>query len=194
MAKSMVAGIVCVLMVLSAGTAVEAADLAIPLDRVVGPGEAAGTQFEVADVASADLNGATCIVRSVRRVEGPVVRGNDLIVMSGGTSTTLTDVEGEPEAVVEGPSITLGPTIVVTLVVGEGGEYTGLINLELDDCSLGDTGAADESRSTEGGILPVSGASLLWFTILGVLLIVGGAAAVAARSRSGGVAGRGSTR
>ena len=120
-------------------------------------------------------------------MEGPVVRGNDLIVMSGGASTTLTDVEGEPGAVVEGPSITLGPTIVVTLVVGEGGEYTGLMNLELDDCSLDDAGAA-------GGILPLSGASLLWFTILGVLLVVGGVVAVAARSRSGGVAGRGPTR
>ena len=187
MARSIVVGIFCVLMVLSAGTAVEAADLAIPLDQKVGPGEATGTQFTVAEVASADLNGATCIVRSVRRVEGPVVRGNDLIVMSGGASTTLTDVEGEPGAVVEGPSITLGPTIVVTLVVGEGGEYTGLMNLELDDCSLDDAGAA-------GGILPLSGASLLWFTILGVLLVVGGVVAVAARSRSGGVAGRGPTR
>jgi hypothetical protein len=190
MVKSMVVGIVCVLMVLSGGSAVEAADLAIPLDQEVGPGEAAGTQFKVAEVASADLNGATCIVRSVRRVEGPVVRGNDLIVMSGGASATLTDVEGEPGAVVEGPSITLGPTIVVTLVVGEGGEYTGLMNLELDDCSLR---AADDSESTAGGILPMSGASLLWFTILGVLLVVGGVAAVAARSRSGGVAGRRST-
>jgi hypothetical protein len=171
MAKSMVVGIVCVLMVLSGGTAVEAADLAIPLDQDVGPGEVAGTQFKVAEVASADLNGATCIVRSVRRVEGPVVRGNDLIVVSGGASTTLSDVEGEPEAVVEGPSITLGSTIVVTLVVGEGGQFNGSIDLELDDCSVSDTG---DSTPTEGETLPVSGASSLWLIIVGALLVVGG--------------------
>ena len=124
-----------VIAVMVSGPPAQAADLSIPIDTTIDGGIAEGQQASLATVATVDLEGATCDVRAVRTGGAETNAGNDLVVSSGGDSTTLVDVERQPDAVTDGGMITLGPTLSVTVVMGEDEQFSAAISVELD-CGL----------------------------------------------------------
>ena len=130
---------------------VHAADLIVPIDTVIEAGVPSGEEVELETVATADLDGATCEVRAVRRGSDQIETnsGNDLVVESGQDVAILEDVERTSRAVTAGSGITLGPSVTVKLVMGEEGRFSGGIDVEFD-CGLFEvTGrATTESTST----------------------------------------------
>ncbi len=164
-----------------------AADISIPLDTVVANGVAEGDRFELALVSSNDLVGEMCAVRATRGGEGAAHPGNDLIVTSGGESTTLSDVERESGATTDGAApITLANTITVELVMGPDRHYAGDIDLEFD-CgqSVAAFRSAPERAQDAGGFeLPLTGSPIVFTIAIGAGAIgVAVALMTVARSR-----------
>jgi hypothetical protein len=150
------AGATLTITVLLWATTAHATDVSIPIETAIEAGFAQGELVELAAVPSADLVGATCTVRSVHTASDVTNRGNDLIISSGNSSTTLTDVEREPGAVTEASSITLGLNMTVTLLIGPDEQFAGEIDLELG-CEGGgiDAAAASEAPAAD----PAAGAA-----------------------------------
>ena len=170
--------------VLYGSSTAAAANLSIPIDTAISAGLAVGERTELVTVATADLAGSTCDVRSVRRDQSTSNRGNDLIVTSGQGSTTLTDVEREPAAVTEGEAIMLGETVTVVLEMGPDEAFAGGIDVEFDcpdaaPVEAGDGGATPTDTPTavaEPGQIPETGAETTVAALLGGLFVVSGAA------------------
>lgn len=145
-----------------------------------------GDETELVTIATADLAGSTCDVRSVRRDRTAVNQDNDLIVTSGQESTTLTDVEREPGAVTEGGPITLGDTITVVLEIGPDEAFAAGLDIEFD-CAADPIGVTGEPGSVpanapaltadaDSDVLPDTGANTKLLALLGGLLVVSGIA------------------
>lgn len=190
--KWAVAGATLTMTVMLWATTAHAADVSIPIETVIEAGFAEGELVELATVPSADLVGATCTVRSVHSSD-VTNRGNDLIVSSGNSSTTLTDVEREPGAVTEGSSITLGPNMTVSLLIGPDEQFAGEIDLELgcegggiDAAGVNEAAAADPADAatptvTPQGQLPATGWEATPAILALAFLVVGSALRLAAR-------------
>jgi len=121
-----------VVIVMMIGSPAAAADLAIPIDTPIEGGIAPGEQAPLSTVATVDLEGASCRVSAIRTGGTRMNSGNDLLVSSGGDSTTLADVERQLDAATVGGTITLGPTLSIVLVMGEDERFDAAISVELD--------------------------------------------------------------
>ena len=112
-----------------------AADIVIPINTVIraGQGYGPGDEILLQTVSTGAYEGRTCSVRAVGQNQTSVHRDNNLIVASGGYSSILYDVERSPGAITEGPPITLGPVVTVTLQMGPraDGWFSAGINVEL---------------------------------------------------------------
>lgn len=172
--------------VFCSSTTAQAASLSIPIDTAISAGVAVGEPTELVSVATADLAGSNCAVRSVRRDQTASNQGNDLIVTSGQGSTTLTDVEREPGAATEGEPITLGDTITVVLEMGPDETFAAGIDIEFDcvEAAAGETGEGGTApagtppptAAAEPRLIPETGAETTVATLLGALFILSGAA------------------
>jgi LPXTG-motif cell wall-anchored protein len=136
-----------------------AADLTIPIDTLIDAGVAEGQEAPLETVATGALEGATCSVRSVRDDDrGETHPGNDLVVTSSGETLTLANVEGSA-AVVEGSStITLGPTISVTLMMGSDEVFAAGITIEFD-CGVTAVTALPAQEEPPGTDTPIADAT-----------------------------------
>ena len=193
MKRRCAAAVACVAGLALLPATAHAADLTIPIDTSIDSGIAAEEEAELETVATGDLEGATCEVRSVRRDDAQVATndGNDLVVRSGQDSTTLDDVEREPGAVTEGRAITLGATVSVTLVMGEDERFAAGIDVELDCALSEETSAAleqappadtaetaAEPAEAAPADLPATGSDDLVGALVGLVLVVVGSALV----------------
>ena len=126
-ALAMIASLVAV----SAPAAWGSIDMSIPIDTVVRG--KVGAQGVLATAETGDLEGQVCSVSSTSENQRSTHPNNDLIVASGSTSVTLEDVEREPGGTVHAEgTLTLGPTVTVTLVLGEDGVFSGGLTLNID--------------------------------------------------------------
>lgn len=111
-------------MLLPAGAGAQDVSIEIPLDTVVKA--APGTVTELAsEVVPDEFVGEYCLVRAVSHNQTSVHPGNNLVFASGADELVLYDVEGEAngDRVIEG-YITLGETIIVSLVMGSDGVFS----------------------------------------------------------------------
>jgi len=144
----------------------QAADIIVPLDTVISSGVAEGEKFELALIASNDLDGETCAVRTVHTEDGAVHPGNHLVVTSGANSTRLDDVEREAGAVTDGAStLTLADVIMIELEMGPDQHYGGDLELEFE-CGDQVTALRSAPQQTgdddgdDGGVLPFTGGQI----------------------------------
>jgi len=116
------------------GPAVAVDELVIDLPRA-GAGSP-GSVVELITVAlDPAMAGTLCTVRLTGRNNPSVHRGNDVIVTSGTSSVTFTEVEAVPGPVEQsGGSIRLGPTVTVRLRYGQSGQSSGRWTVTVDDC------------------------------------------------------------
>ena len=109
----------------------------IPVDTWI---EAApGSMVPLADVPTPPgLIGATCQGAAVAENGSSVHPNNDIIIETGGTTTVLEDVEGTSGKITPAVGdITLGTSVVLTLHMGDDGQFSGgVIVLEGDNCQL----------------------------------------------------------
>lgn len=99
--------------------------LAIPIDTwIEAP---TGTLVPLADVETPrDLVGAICTELAVAENGTSVHPNNDIIIETGGTSTVLRDVEGSSgKTTSTAGEITLGDRVVLTLLMGDHGQFSG---------------------------------------------------------------------
>ena len=123
---------VAVTLVVATASAASAADIDIPIDTVVRAPEGSLTLLETVDTP-ADLIGWTCTGFARAQNQDSVHPDNDLIVNTGDTNVVLTDVEGSAAKVTtaEG-TVTVGPTISVTLHMGPDEVFSAGIVVELE--------------------------------------------------------------
>lgn len=102
-----------------------AAVIEIPVDTVVEADPGSTTVLATIDT-DPELIGESCAVSARAMNQESTHPGNDLIVASDGTSITLSDVERTPDAVTNATgTLTLGPTITVSLHMGADGVFSG---------------------------------------------------------------------
>ena len=179
---------------LATGSTAQAADLSIPIDTGYGSGVAVGQEVELASVGAADLAGRQCAVSAVRRDSATDVNsGNDIVVSSGASSVTLSDVEREAGAETAGDELVLGERIVVVLVMGPDEEFAAELDVRFEcapppPAAGGDPSATNEPMPSTApavldGDLPATGDEAVALTLLGVGLTALGAGLVIAARR-----------
>lgn len=121
--------------------------LAVPIDTVVR--SEPGVETLLATVAVDDeLVGSTCEVNVDAHNQESVHPGNDLVIRSGDSTATLSDVEGASGADTVGSAqLTLGESLSVSLVMGSDGVFSGGFDVTFD-CGLGDTGSETTEPTT----------------------------------------------
>lgn len=102
-----------------------AAEFDIPIDTVVYAPE--GSYTVIADVETpAELVGSSCVSIAVAANQESVHPNNDLIIETGESSVTLSDVEREPGATTPASGeVTLGARVKVTLHMGSDEVFSG---------------------------------------------------------------------
>ncbi|MCP4962867.1 MAG: hypothetical protein GY925_26825 [Actinomycetia bacterium] len=93
--------------------------------------------------------GATCSLSIVAQNQESVHPGNNLVVRSGDSFAVLVDVESEPGQVTNtiAPEIELGDEIVVSLVMGSDGVFSGGFNVAFTCPTVGDNGGAPQTSA-----------------------------------------------
>ncbi len=93
--------------------------------------------------------GATCSLSIVTQNQESVHPGNNLVVRSGDSFAVLVDVESEPGQVTNtiAPEIELGDEIVVSLVMGSDGVFSGGFNVAFTCPTVGDNGGAPQTSA-----------------------------------------------
>ncbi|MEX1091766.1 MAG: DUF11 domain-containing protein [Acidimicrobiia bacterium] len=106
-------------------------DLSIPIDTHVR-GQP-GAQGVLATVETGDLEGQECSVSATSENQRSTHPNNNLIVGSGSSSVVLEDVESVPMGTVHAEGLlTLGPTVTITLVLGEDGVFSAGLTVHLE--------------------------------------------------------------
>jgi uncharacterized repeat protein (TIGR01451 family) len=120
------------LVILVAPSALAAPAFVIPVDTVIY--EPPGSLTVLADVETPpELIGATCLGFAAAENQESVHPNNDIIIETGSSVATLEDVEGTPNKVTDATgSITLGPTVKLTLHMGEDGVFSGGLVVVID--------------------------------------------------------------
>jgi hypothetical protein len=112
-------------------------DFEIPIDTIITA--PAGSYIELAsEETPPEIIGATCLGLAAAENQQSVHPGNDIIISTGDTEAVLVDVEGAPGKVTQadGP-ITLGPTVVLTLHMGDDEVFSGGLVVIIDvNCTL----------------------------------------------------------
>jgi hypothetical protein len=102
----------------TAVAAVEGFEITIPITTVVRAPEGSVTELESRSVPE-EFVGQSCAVIGESQNQDSVHPNNDLLVVSGGSSATLPDVERESGGRIVGSGrVVLGSEIVVSLVMG----------------------------------------------------------------------------
>lgn len=119
-----------------------------------------GNEGDVVSVVSqpvdAALVGATCNVVGASENNSSVHPGNDLIIATGDTTTTVPGVEDAPGLVINGSgSVVLGASVDISLRFGPDGVTSGGTTLTFDCAPAGavDTGAGGTAGSTDNGLM-----------------------------------------
>jgi uncharacterized repeat protein (TIGR01451 family) len=120
------------LVIVAATGATAAAGFVIPIDTWIE--EPPGTYVELANVQTPpELVGATCLGLAVAENGSSVHPNNDIIIETGGTTAVLKDVEGSSGKTTESiGAITLGPNVVLTLHMGDHGQFSGGLVVVID--------------------------------------------------------------
>lgn len=132
--KLMVGGLAGLLGLLLAVQPVAAAggSLTIPVSTIKR-GEPGSTHVLATQAVDQDLIGMVCDVKATGENQSSVHPGNDIVITSGNGEVTLADVERAPNVVTTADGqLTLSDQILVTLVLGSDGVFSGGMNLEFD--------------------------------------------------------------
>ncbi|MEX0797194.1 MAG: DUF11 domain-containing protein, partial [Acidimicrobiia bacterium] len=87
----------------------------------------------LATVETGDLEGQECSVSATSENQRSTHPNNNLIVGSGSSSVVLEDVESVPMGTVHAEGLlTLGPTVTITLVLGEDGVFSAGLTVHLE--------------------------------------------------------------
>jgi hypothetical protein len=145
--------------------------LSIEVEGIV-TGQAEGDIVEVASAAvPASLVGDTCTVSGASANNGSVHPGNNIIIASGGASTTVPGVEEVPGQVVSGSgSIVLGSDVTVSVEFGPSGSTSGGVTLDFD--------CADTAVAPVGGVATGAGGTAGGTSQPNLTLLALGAAAL----------------
>ncbi len=147
--RSLAAGLIIFLTAGFGLSPVGAGNLDLPIDTVVRAEPGTVTELRRVSV-DADLIGSRCELGITAENQDSVHPGNHLVVASGDSHATLHDVEGEAGRVSNtvAPEITLGETVVVSLVMGSDGVFSGGFSVTLS-CD-------DGQSSTEQTVAPTT--------------------------------------
>jgi hypothetical protein len=130
-----VAGIVSIL-VLALATSAWAShryvEISIPVETIVRADQGSTTELETAQVPE-DSVGHLCQVSAHAENQESAHPGNDLLVESGVSQVLLSDVEAEPNQVVEAEQmLELGNVISVSLIMGPDGVFSAGIEVQVE--------------------------------------------------------------
>jgi hypothetical protein len=146
----------------------------ITLEGII-TGQAEGDIVELVDQpVPAALVGASCIVSGATENNGSVHPGNNLIIATGGASTTVPGVEEVPGQVVagSGPAV-LGTDVVISLEFGPGGNTSGGVTLTFDCAAVAPVGPV---ATGAGGTAGEPGQTNMALLVLGVAALAGAGA------------------
>jgi uncharacterized repeat protein (TIGR01451 family) len=97
----------------------------IPIDTLVHEPPGSVTVLAVVDTPP-ELIGSSCEALAVAQNQESVHPNNDLTIETGGTSAVLADVEGAVDkTTVASGTVTLGPTVTISLLMGGDGWFSG---------------------------------------------------------------------
>ena len=148
--------------------------LSIEIEGII-TGQAEGDIVEVASTAvPASLVGSSCTVTGASQNNGSVHPGNNLIIASGGASTTVPGVEEVPGQVVAGSGpLVVGSNVTVSVEFGPSGSTSGGVTLTFDCAAVAPIGGvATGAGGTAGGTSQTNVALLA----LGVAALAGSGA------------------
>ncbi|HEY5889370.1 MAG TPA: hypothetical protein VIW94_01550 [Acidimicrobiia bacterium] len=138
--------VIASLMAVYAPVASASIDITIPITTLVHAQP--GSSTLLASVPTGDQEGLECFVTAEAQNQTSVHPNNDLVVASGAQSVVLENVESTPGGVVEADgTLTLGPTVTVTLIMGPDHEFSAGITI-LIDCTPGSTTTTTEATTT----------------------------------------------
>ncbi|MGI9586435.1 MAG: DUF7507 domain-containing protein, partial [Acidimicrobiia bacterium] len=128
----LVASMAISMLVVSVAGAAANGIFVIPIDTVINEPPGTLTVLAVVDTPP-ELVGASCEALAVAQNQESVHPNNDLIIETGGTSAVLHDVEGsENKTTVASGPVTLGPTVTITLLMGNHGWFSGGFAVVMD--------------------------------------------------------------
>ncbi len=138
--------VIAALMAVYAPVASASIDITIPITTQVHAQP--GSSTLLASVPTGDQEGLECSVTAEAQNQTSVHPNNDLVVGSGGGSVVLENVEGTSGGVVVADgTLTLGPTVTVTLIMGPDHQFSAGITI-LIDCTPGSTTTTTEATTT----------------------------------------------
>jgi len=149
----------------------------ITLEGII-TGQAEGDVVQLVDQpVPAGLVGATCTVSGATENNGSVHPGNNLIIATGGASTTVPGVEEVPGQVVagSGPAV-LGTDVVISLEFGPGGNTSGGVTLTFDCAAVAPAPPVGGVGTGAGGTAGGAGQSSVALLAFGVVALVGSGA------------------
>jgi LPXTG-motif cell wall-anchored protein len=138
---------------------------------IVVEGVLTGAEGDVAEVVNqpvaAALVGETCTVTGQSENNGSVHPGNNLIIATGSSSTTVAGTEDTPGQIVNGTgSVVLGESVVVSVEFGPDGVTSGGVTLTfacqpaLPEGGV-DKGAGGTAGDSQNAVLPAVGLAAL---------------------------------
>ncbi len=129
-------------------------EVSIPITTVIVNAPAGSViVLETVEVPAAFV-GQPCLVLAASANPDSVHLNNDLVVSSGGSSVTLSDVEGVSGGnVVASGTLQLGPDIVVSLVMGPDGVFSAGMDVVVD-CTPEETTTTTPATTVPTEVLP----------------------------------------